>query len=125
MAYITKEAVAEVRKELKAKFPKFKFSVKKLHNSSVSVTILSSPLKFTDLLDHTNHFTVNHYWIESHFKQPDEQKALLEIYNTLLTAPAKAGRPYYDNSDSQSDYFDTAYYVSIQVGSWDKPYVPM
>jgi hypothetical protein len=29
---------------------------------------------------------------------------------------------WYDRSDSQSDYFDTAYYVDVNVGKWDKPY---
>ena len=26
------------------------------------------------------------------------------------------------HSDAMTDYFDTAYYVNIHVGKWDKPY---
>ena len=29
---------------------------------------------------------------------------------------------WYDESDAQVDYFNTAYYVDINVGQWDKPY---
>ena len=38
------------------------------------------------------------------------------------TAPAKAegGRAWYDNSDAMIDYFDTEFYVSINVGKWNK-----
>jgi hypothetical protein len=28
----------------------------------------------------------------------------------------------HDNSDIQSDYFDVGWYISINVGRWDKPY---
>ena len=28
----------------------------------------------------------------------------------------------YDNSDVQTDYFDTGWYIDINIGSWDKPY---
>jgi len=33
------------------------------------------------------------------------------------------GDQWYDNSDAMTDYFDTAYYMDINVGQWDKPYV--
>jgi hypothetical protein len=29
---------------------------------------------------------------------------------------------WYDNSDAMIDYFDTAYYVDINVGQWNKEY---
>ena len=33
------------------------------------------------------------------------------------------GTIYYDRSDIQTDYFDVAYYISIHIGKWDKPYI--
>ena len=30
---------------------------------------------------------------------------------------------YYHNSDSYTDYFDVAYYIRINIGKWDKPYL--
>lgn len=29
----------------------------------------------------------------------------------------------YDNSDIQTDYFDVGWYVDVNIGKWDKPYV--
>ena len=37
--------------------------------------------------------------------------------------PAMKAADYYDRSDIQSDYFDTAYYYHVKVGAWDTPYV--
>jgi hypothetical protein len=32
------------------------------------------------------------------------------------------GRGWYDNSNAMIDYFDTAYYMHMEVGSWNQPY---
>ena len=59
--------------------------------------------------------------------KPDavERNLIDDIKDICHTAPAKAegGRAYYDNSDAMIDYFDTAFYVHINVGKWNKPYV--
>jgi len=36
---------------------------------------------------------------------------------------AMKGTKWYDNSDAMTDYFDTAYYLSLKVGQWNKPYM--
>ena len=36
---------------------------------------------------------------------------------------AMRGEFWYDNSDIQTDYFDTAYYMNVHVGRYDRPYV--
>ena len=49
------------------------------------------------------------------------------IYEIAKTAPI-GGEGYhkqkgwFDESDSMTDYFYTAYYINISVGSWDKKY---
>ena len=35
---------------------------------------------------------------------------------------AMRGDLYYNNDDVMTDYFDSAYFMSIDVGRWDKPY---
>ena len=122
MAHISTESVAEIRKELKAKFPKFKFGVLRRNGMEVVVSLLSSPHSFADALKEHTYCQVNHYYIDQHFENEAERELLTSIYDTILTAPARTGQPYYDRSDSQSDYFDTAYYSSITIGRWDKPY---
>jgi ribose-phosphate pyrophosphokinase len=37
-------------------------------------------------------------------------------------ADALKAAGYYDNSNAMIDYFDTAYYVSVSVGQWNKPF---
>jgi hypothetical protein len=32
------------------------------------------------------------------------------------------GERWYDDSDPQTDYFNTAYYIDLNIGKWNKPY---
>lgn len=60
---------------------------------------------------------VNPYWFQEHFSGK-AKAALTEI----MTAMKRAG-DWYDRSDIQVDYFDTAYYVDVNIGKWNKPYL--
>ena len=44
-----------------------------------------------------------------------------ELLKELHTA--MMGDLWYDNSDPQFDHFDIAYYMDINVGEWNKPYI--
>ena len=46
--------------------------------------------------------------------------AAKNFLNELLAA--MKGTKWYDNSDAMTDYFDTAYYMDINLGKWNKPY---
>lgn len=59
---------------------------------------------------------INPYWFQEHFSGK-AKSALSEIF----TAMKKAG-DWFDKSDIQTDYFNTAYYVDVNVGKWSKPY---
>jgi hypothetical protein len=52
----------------------------------------------------------------------DDVEGVVGKFMTELVAAMK-GRLWYDNSDIMTDYFDTAYYLNINVGKWDRPYV--
>lgn len=58
---------------------------------------------------------VNPYWYQEHFTGT-ALKAIKEIIKGLYSAD------YYDRSDAQTDYFDTAYYIDLNIGNWNKPY---
>jgi len=58
---------------------------------------------------------VNPYWFQEHFS--GKAKAFL---TEVFTGMKAAG--WYDRSDIMTDYFDTAYYVDVNIGSWKKPY---
>ena len=133
MAYITTQEVAAIRKELKAQLPQYKFSVKRHHHSSVTVAFMKGPAfsEYTYFDRYAGeqkdavlegHEQLNHYHAERFYGE--ENAAIInKVEEIIKTAPVKAGgREWYDDSDSQTDYFDTAYYMNIHVGKWDKPY---
>jgi hypothetical protein len=122
MAYIKTEEVAAIRGQLKEKFKGLKFSVRKQHHSSVSVTIKAGNVDFSDILDDSGYAQINQYWLNRTGKH---EHLFEEIYKVIKTAPAsvEGGREWFDDSDSMTDYFHTAFYMSVNVGSWDKPYV--
>lgn len=45
---------------------------------------------------------------------------LVEMFDDIFAALKSAD--WYDKSDSMTDYFDTAYYMSVSVGKFGKPY---
>ena len=129
MAYISKEDVTAIRNELKATFPKFTFGVRKMHGGSngVDVTIKSGPTDFSDCFraNDNGHAQINQYHTHMYGDHKDFFDA---IHKIIRTAPIKGegywkNKGWYDNSDAMTDYFDTAYYISMNVGSWNKPYV--
>jgi len=123
MAYINAEDVKAIRKELKEAFPKFKFGVRKQHGSmSVMVTVKQGPTDFSDIL-RNDYAQINPY----HTGQYGEHSKFFEkIIEVIKTAPMRGEgynkKGWYDRSDAMTDYFDTAYYMSINVGDWNKPY---
>lgn len=126
MAYINAKDVQAIRNELKAEFKKdFKFSVKKNNHSSVTVTVIQGKTDFSDIVDDSGYAQINQYWLE---RTGDHKPVFEKIINIIKTAPIRgegyhANKGWYDNSDSMIDYFDTAYYFSVNVGSYYKPYV--
>ena len=62
---------------------------------------------------------VNQYSASESHRRVNEN-TIADFYDELIEATMSAG--YYDKSDAQTDYFDTAYYIDINVGRWNKPY---
>jgi hypothetical protein len=139
MAHMNQEKKARIAALVKPVLKKYglkgTFSVR--HHSSIVLTITSGPIDFVENLIQTdaNHphakrmsqdqidylrknkaLDVNPYWYQDHFSGV-AKVALREIFKGMF------GADYYDNSDIQTDYFDTAYYVDVNIGKWDKPYV--
>jgi len=113
VSYITAKEVAEVRKNLKAEFPEFKFSVRTIRNNTVDVAILRGTEDFKEFLSGFTHRDVNHYYLDRYGK-----------YEELFTKITRImrGKNWYDNTDISTDYFDQSHYISLSVGDWSKPY---
>jgi len=126
MAYINAKEVKAIREELKREFPKHRFSVTKDSGGlAVSVSVMKGP---DDLLsdigetwDGSGYTQINHYHTQMYGKH---QKFFDKVVQVIKSAPAKAegGRAWYDNSDAMTDYFDTAFYIHMNVGKYGKGY---
>ena len=126
MAYINAKDVQAIRNELKEEFKKdIKFSVKKSNWNQVIVTLQQGTTDFSDILDEDGYAQINQYWLD---RTGDHKPLFEKIINIIKTAPIRGegyhkNKGWYDKSDAMVDYFDTAYYFSVNVGSWSKPYV--
>lgn len=117
MAYINAQEVSQIRKELKNKFPKFKFSVRKTSGShAVAVSVMAGPTDFSDITDHSGHVNVNHYHM---YHYGHHEPFFDEVVKTIKSA---SDNKWFDESDPMTDYFHVAFYFDVSVGRWDKPY---
>ena len=119
MAYIRTEDVARIRQALKVAFPEFRFSVRKGGTGgSVHVAITSGPVDFHNIYSEHYPGTVD---VNQHhtYMYGDHQELFEAIIEVIKNAPA---RKWYDNSNAQIDFFDTAFYYNLTVGRWNKPY---
>jgi len=123
MAYINKETSAKIRKALKAEFPNITFSVRIQHQSSLDVAIMKSDINFSDYIqdgefssDRDNR-SVNHYHLDR-VKNPQHREVFQKIIDIIKTEGE-----WFDKSDIMTDYFHTAFYFHLSVGTWCKPYI--
>jgi hypothetical protein len=113
MAYMSQQKKAALAPAIKAVLKEFnmKGSIAVNNHSTLVVNIKSGAINFGE-----DYIQVNPYWIDDHYKGVAKK-----FFNKLLAA--MKGTMWYDNSDAQVDYFDTAYYTDINVGGWNTPYV--
>lgn len=133
MAYVNQERKAQLAASLKKVIPAgWKYSLAVRNHSTISLTISAAPV---DLLaeyarianakyeargeglryeEVPTHHQVNVYHLDTQF---DESLPAFEAIRTALNAGN------HDRSDSQTDYYDVGWYVDIQIGRWDKPFV--
>lgn len=117
MAYVTTTQVKQTREALKLAFPDFKFMVRKGNggSSSINVSIMSGPLDFDNPKGGR---TVNPYHVGSQY----EFHVIPFLEAVIKVIKYGSERQYYDNSNPMTDYFDTAFYLDVELGRWGKPY---
>ena len=133
MAYVSQERKARLAPAIKAVCTKYgvKATLAVRHHSTLVINIKQGKLDFignynAETLSRypvgdrrinlaTDYIDVNPYWCHEHFT------GTAKNFLTELFAAAK-GTEWYDRSDAQTDYFDTAYYIDVNIGSWNKPY---
>lgn len=128
MAYYSQERKAKIAPQIKAILKKYsvKGSLSVDNHSTVVLTIRSGKLDFIENFNTTglnrpggsvarNYIGVNPYHYTSHFSG--------ECLDFLTEVMSVLNEGNHDNSDIQSDYFDVGWYVDINIGKWNKPYI--
>lgn len=134
MAYMNGEKKALINKMLKPVLKKYgiKGTLSVRNHSTICLTLKSGSIDFianSNRVCAASHWQVhkgwrpntsgyadvNVYWYQDHY-DGDAKAFLDEAMATLKSAN------WYDRTDAQIDYFDTAYYVDINIGRWNKPY---
>ena len=130
-AYVSKGDTQRVRQLLKQEFPNLKFSVVK-DGGRMSVSIMAGDIDFSDINDDVPR--TKRHWERWGNPKPvfdgrlDINQYHLDGYNPKYTplfekiVSIMKGEDWFDHSDSQTDYFHTAYYIDLNIGKWNKPY---
>jgi len=115
MAYINTETKTKIHTALKPIFKKYGIKAtlaRNSYHSTLVVNVVSGDINFG-----STHQQVNVYHVASHYEGKAKQ-FLNEILDTI-----KLVGEWYDESNSQIDYFNTAFYIDINIGKYNKPYV--
>ena len=138
MAYMNQEKKAKISAALKPVLKKYgiKASLSVRNHSTICLTVKSGKIDFIEnfiqadsdksyakamsaeqvaYLRKNQSMDVNPYWFQEHFTGA-AKNFLTDAFRALKQAD------WYDRSDAQVDYFDTAYYTDIDIGRWNKPY---
>lgn len=132
MAYFNQERKAAMAPSIKAICKKYnvKASLAVRHHSTVCLNIkqgaidfignsnkviAAQPGGFRNGSPSTTCMDVNPYWYQEHF-DGKALKFLNEVFAVL-----NGGN--HNRSDIQTDYFDVGWYVDVNIGQWDKPYI--
>ena len=122
MAYISKEQKDSKAVELRALAKEYgiKATVARKHGTELVLNISGGKIDFfgsygdVDTNYSSSYIQVNEYHIERDFTGI-AQEFLLKAHEIMNVGN-------YNNSDAMTDYFDRGWYVSINIGQWNKPY---
>jgi hypothetical protein len=139
MAYMNQERKQKISAKLKPILAKYgvKGSLSVRNHSTIVLNLKSGSIDFienyiktdtdkpygnklsqdqVEYIRNNKSLDVNPYWFHEHFSD-DAKNFLTEAMQALKSAD------WYDESDAMTDYFNTAYYVDVNIGKWNSPYV--
>lgn len=123
MAYVSKETKQVIAPEIKRVLKKWKMkgSISGQGSATLKVTINEGPFPLPKIANRHVYqydmYQVNPYWYQ-------EAEGLSGSWKNFLTEleAAMKGSIWFDKSDSMTDYFHTAYYIDMQIGSGVREY---
>ena len=136
MAYITQEMKRELAPGINNVLKKYgcKGSISTPNRTMLCVTISQGPIDFigkankqgkehSEWTGRTFHPIEGSYQ-ENPYRYAESHDGPLDQADQFLNElrDAMRGTLYYNNDDIMTDYFDSAYFMSINIGKWNKPY---
>lgn len=132
MAYMSQENKAKIAPAIKAILKKYnvKASLSVRNHMTLALNVKSGSIDFIGNFNKTveaqpggfrngtpaeGSLQVNPYWFQDHFDGV-AKKFLKEVLEAMNDGN-------WDKSDIQSDYFNVGWYVDVNIGKWDTPYV--
>lgn len=133
MAYMSQERKAQIAPVVKSILKRYgiKGSLAVRDGSTLVLNIKSGTLDFIKNYNETvaaqpggfrlgspaiTFLNINPYWYQEHFSNKVIRKFLDEVFRAMNVGN-------HDNSRAEIDYFDVGWYVDVNVGRWNKPYV--
>lgn len=133
-----KDIAKEVKQELKKQYPRCTWSVRIERFSggqSMKVALLSAPFqafaKDTDCNGNPvkGYAQLNQYQFTkfSPNENPDNLNngsyLTKQAWDCMASAYRIANKDNWNNSKPEEDYFDVNYWLSLEIGNWDKPFI--
>lgn len=136
MAYISQEDKKKLAPAIKAVLKKYgvKGTISVHHKSTLVVTIKSGILDligdYNRKIDKDNEYSngrltgkskgslqLSQYYIDNYALDETVRNLYKELFEAMK------GDLWFDKSEPMTDYFNTSYYLDVNVGKWDKPYI--
>lgn len=134
------DVVKTMRERFKVELPGVKISTVQENYSmgrALHVSIMSAPQDVFDFSGQTENYRgemvpaaelysdvverkymqVNQYHVKEHYGLSQYGRDVIAKVNNIVNSFN------YDDSDSQIDYFDTRFYLHLNIGKWDKPFI--
>jgi hypothetical protein len=131
MAYMSQKIKADLAPQIKSVLKKYGIKgTLATTERTLILNIKSGPLDFIGNYNKTvearpggfrngspadQYMSVNKYWYQEQFTGK-----VKSFIGEVLSAMNKGN---WDRSNSQIDYFDVGWYVDINIGKWNKPYI--
>ena len=133
MAYMSQERKSQIQSKVKEILKRYdvKGTLAVRHHSTLVLNIREGAINFIKNSNETcaadpyqvakgvqpskDYIDVNPYHYDKHFSGSAKQ-----FLDDVMAAMNDGN---WDKSDTQTDYFNVGWYVDINIGRWDKPYV--
>jgi len=111
MAFMNQERKAKLAPGIKAVLKKYnaKGTIAVLHNSELRVVIKESEFQVEGNCEEVNEYHIDRFY------SGRKAEFLNELYDAMMIGN-------HNRSDSQTDYFDVGWYISIRFGRWNSPH---